>query len=414
MHRPLKIISVTLAVCLLILAAIAFLALSAQPWVKSHQTLSKKDIYRAKQILQTSSNSSGKFQTIELNENDLNIASNYLLNHLIKSSTQVSLTEDSLHFQISLALPDKPLRFYLNIAFNLSKLNGFPVITDLTVGQISIADEFAGYLIEFIIRHTPLRKYYILASQHIGNIQIQSQLLQVTYLSHFPENIENSVLSENESYQSLIFYQRLINQVLDKHDPAWRLSLAELMQPLFMAAYHRSNENNIIDQNRAVILALSSYVNREELSAYLPIKLSTDKHYPAFLYKRIDMAKHFVASAALAASGAISLAHMLGQEKEISDSESGSGFSFIDLAGDRAGLKFGQTATASVKSARRLQKIMCKIQDYRAFMPEVRDLPERMNHEEFKQRYGSIYSPTYQNMLKVIDDRIAALPIYHQ
>lgn len=412
MLRPLKIFSITLAAILFVLAIIALLAISTEPRVKSHQILSNKDIYRAKEILHASSSESEKLKTIELNENDLNIASNYLLNHLIKSSTQVKLNDDSLHFVTSLTLPDKLFPSYLNIAFNLSKLEGLPVITGLSIGRIKIADEFAGYLIEFIIKHTPLRQYYILAAQHISNIQIQPGRLNITYLTYFQDPVDNPILTENEGYQALIFYQRLINQTLLKHDPKWRLSLAELMQPLFLAAYHRSNENNVIEQNRAVILAISSYVNREELSAYLPIKLSTEKQYPVFLYRRIDMAKHFVASAALAASGAISLAHMLGQEKEISDSESGSGFSFIDLAGDRAGLKFGQTATASVQSARKLQKAMSDIKNYRAFMPEVRDLPERMNHQEFKQRYGSIYSSTYQNMLKIIDDRIATLPIY--
>jgi len=126
------------------------------------------------------------------------------------------------------------------------------------------------------------------------------------------------------------------------------------------------------------------------------------------------MAKHFVASAALAATGATTLANMLGQEKELSDAQSGSGFSFIDLASDRAGLKFGQIATATPESARNLQKTMYNIEDYRAFMPDVRDLPESMNSHVFKQQYGSIYSPAYQNMLKLIDDRIAALPVYQK
>lgn len=416
MLRPLKFLSIALAAFLLLAAILAFLAISPTPWVKNHQNLSQTDIQRAKQILQAtaSDSKSEKFKTIKLNENDLNIASNYLLNHLIKSSTRVKLNDDSLHFVISLSLPDKLFSSYLNISFNLSKLNSLPIITDLTIGRIGIANEFAGYMIESTIKHTALRQYYILASHHISTIQIQPGQLHITYLADFQDDADNPALTENKGYQSLLFYQRLINQTLLKHDPDWLLSLADLMKPLFTAAYHRSNENNVIDQNRAVILALSSYVNQEELRDYLPINLSTEKNYPVFLYRRIDMAKHFVASAALAASGAISLAHMLGQEKEISDSESGSGFSFIDLAGDRAGLRFGQAATASVRSARQLQEAMREINDYKAFMPEVRDLPERMNHEEFKRRYGSIYSPKYQEMLKLIDDRIAALPIYSQ
>ncbi len=57
---------------------------------------------------------------------------------------------------------------------------------------------------------------------------------------------------------------------------------------------------------------------------------------------------------------------------------------------------------------------MSQIKDYTAFMPDVRDLPENLNEQTFKQQYGSIYSAEYQNMLKEIDQRISRLIIYRQ
>ncbi len=412
MLKPLRILFFYLAAPPAVLAIICFLAIDNTALNSTHRKLSQSDIQRAKQILNSSANDGQRVRTLELNENDLNIASNYLLNHLIESSTQIELADESLNFTITLTLPPNLFGRYLNMTFNLSKMFGFPVISALKIGQIEIANEFAGQLIENIIKRTPLKQYYILAAQHISNIQIQPDKLSITYLTTFQDAAKNASLLENKSYQSLIFYQQQINQIVLKHDPNWRLSLAEIMQPLFLSAYQRSTKSNAIEENRALIIAVSSYVNKEELSSYLPINLTTAKHYPVYLYKRIDMAKHFVASAALAATGATTLAHMLGQEKEINDSIGGSGFSFIDLAGDRAGLKFGQTATASPESARKLQKAMHDIEDYSAFMPEVRDLPERMNQTVFQNRYGSIYSQAYQDMLKKIDGRIAALPIY--
>jgi len=413
MLTPLRLLFFYLAAPPALLAVLLIFAINNTPLHTDNKPLSYHDIQRAKQILNPSTSARQKIQTIHLNQKDLNIAINYLLNLLIQSSSKVTLKKDSLNFQITLFLPDNLLGKYLNFTFNLTKIAGFPVINSLKIGRIAVADEFAGQLIENVIKYTPLKQYYILAAQHIRNIQIEPNNLSITYMTNFEDAAANNApLLENKSYQSLIFYQQKINQIVREHDPKWRLSLAELLQPLFFSAFQRSTIDNAIEENRALIIAVSSYVNKEELKSFLPINLTIAKQYPVFLYQRIDMAKHFVASAALAATGASTLANMLGQEKELSDAQRGSGFSFIDLAGDRAGLKFGKTATATAESARKLQKIMHNIENYRAFMPDVRDLPEAMNSHVFEQQYGSIYSPAYQKMLKLIDDRIAALPIY--
>ncbi len=397
-----------------LLAVILLFAIDSTPLITGDRQLSHNDIQRAKQILNISTTDKHKIRTIHLNKKDLNIAINYLLNLLIQSSSQITLKENSLNLQITLSLPSNLFGKYLNFTFNLSKIAGFPAINSLKIGRIAVADEFAGQLIESVIKYTPLKQYYILAAQHISNIRIGADGLSITYLTNFEDAANNTPLQENQSYQSLIFYQQQINQIILKHNPRWRLSLSELLQPLFLSAFQRSTVDNAIEENRALIIAVSSYVNKEELKSFLPLNLTIAKQYPVFLYRRIDMAKHFVASAALAATGATTLANMLGQEKELSDAQSGSGFSFIDLACDRAGLKFGQIATATPESARKLQKAMYNIENYRAFMPDVRDLPEAMNSHVFKQKYGSIYSPAYQNMLKLIDERIAALPVYQK
>jgi hypothetical protein len=132
----------------------------------------------------------------------------------------------------------------------------------------------------------------------------------------------------------------------------------------------------------------------------------------AFLYKRSDLAQHFIGSAALTASVDDQVAKVVGEEKELSDAQGGSGFSFVDLAADKAGTRFGELATFSPESARKLQLAMTKIKDYTDFMPDPRDLPEKMNEAEFKSRYESIDSVAYQELSKKIDARIAAIPLY--
>jgi hypothetical protein len=171
-----------------------------------------------------------------------------------------------------------------------------------------------------------------------------------------------------------------------------------------------------IDENRIVISTINDYVNKQETKKLLSTPETTPaklQQYSAFLYKRIDLAQHFIGSAALTASVSKQAAQIAGVEKELSDAQGGSGFSFIDLAADKAGTRFGELATSSPENARKMQKAMSEIKDYSDFMPDPRDLPEHMNEADFKQRFGSVNSPVYQKISKEIDERISATRIYN-
>ncbi len=394
-----------------LLAVLLFFAIDKQPLVSHYPPLNQRNIAHAKKILDFAGNSQKPVHTLDLNEKDLNIALNYLLNHLITSASSVHLSNDALHFQISLLLPRNLFGPVINIRFKLHQHNGFPTISQLRIGRISIADEFAGEIIESIIKYTDLKQYYMLAAQHIRSIHIQPEKLTITYLTRFKTpvpGLDTATLSNS----SLLFYQQIINRVVSQHNPRWRLSLADLLQPLFLAAYQRSTLDNAIEENRALLLAASSYVNKDELKNFIPIQISTEKYYPVYLFRRVDLAKHFTGSAALAATGASALSEMLGQDKELADLNTSSGFSFTDLAADRAGIKLGKTATASPEMARKIQKAMHNIKDYHAFMPDISHLPENLTRFEFKARFGSTKSAAYQNMIQIIDNRIDALPVY--
>jgi hypothetical protein len=97
--------------------------------------------------------------------------------------------------------------------------------------------------------------------------------------------------------------------------------------------------------------------------------------------------------------------------KEIEDSRHGSGFSFNDIAADRAGTKFGEQAVARKASARKLQHRILSGLDDGDLMPAWSDLPEFMPEAEFKRRFGGIDAPAYRKMMQKIEQRVAALPV---
>jgi len=409
---PLRFLFFVLATLSLLLSITFYYALDNTAITNKNWPLSNREMQRAKNIIGNPSLQSQL--TSNLTEKDLNIALNYLLNYYIPCTSEISIKEKQLQFKFSFLLPKTPFGNRLNFSFNLIKHAGYPVINTLQIGHIKVANEFAGLIIENLIKYSPLNEFYILAAEHIRSLDIHSQGISISYISTNEINLKTSKNLNNKNYNSVLFYQQKISTIIAKHDPRMRLSLAELLQPLFKFAFQRSTIETAIPENRAVLIAISTYVNKNEIQALIPFDIgpATQRQYSASLYKRTDMAKHFMISAVLAATAGESLADYFGQEKEITDSIKGSGFSFIDLAGDRAGSRFGKTAIESPLQARKIQKKMAYIKDYTAFMPEVRDLPENMSQRLFKKGFESVYSAKYQAMLKKIDNRIAKLDIY--
>ena len=368
------------------------------------------DIKQIKVIFRKIRSSNRDVKTLKLTQKNLNNLVNHFLNRYFEIATKIILAKDEVQIKVSLHLPKNSFGNYLNFHFKLKhQYNILFLPHSLQMGRLTIADEFSQFLFEIVLSYLPFKDSQQSIKKMLKLIQITPQRLTLVYDSKpIISNTSTSLL--NVDQQTLAFYQQKIVNVIKTHDPAWRLSLAALLQPLFKVAYQRSNLKTAINENKIIIIAINRYVNQSEIQRYLPSDDSPQ--YTAYLYKRSDMAKHFMASALLTIIGNGSLAIMLGEEKELRDAKIGSGFSFIDLAGDRAGIRFGQMATDSPKSARQLQKLMAKIKDYRVFMPEVRDLPENITDKVFKAKFGSIYSSRYQLILKKIDMRISALPLY--
>ena len=399
-----------------VLAAITFFfATDDIPKIRDKRLFTFQDIIRAKQVLKESSSTDGTFRTLTLTENDVNIGANYLLTRHFNSATKVQLDNASLTFCTSISLPNILLGRYLNISFTLNEQQGHLTPANFKAGRIRVPDIFSGTILNSIIKFTALQKYYLQAKQHIKKIQLASDNLKVTY-QYSPEAFSQmlSLLALSTDNESKIIYKQKLSEFIANHDREWRLSLAQLLQPLFQLAYQRSTLDSAIEENRTAIFVIKAFVNDREIKRYvkLPSLKGSGPQLSVFLYKRKDMAKHFMWSAALTASGSSNLADKLAQEKEISDAQSGSGFSFIDLAADRAGMYFAEMATSTPRTARKIQKAMAHIIDYRAFMPDVRDLPENLNDKEFKHKFDSVSNPSYKQILAQIDARIAASPVY--
>jgi hypothetical protein len=178
---------------------------------------------------------------------------------------------------------------------------------------------------------------------------------------------------------------------------------------LFDLARQRSAQGDAVTENRALLIALAEIANGLRLG----LPGAGALHLRGLhLAGRGDYVQHFTLSAALAAIAGEELADRAGLYKEVRDTHGGSGFSFSDLAADRAGARFGVRATATQADARRVQALLAGSRDTALYMPEIRDLPEFLPEAVFEGRYGGVGGEGYLRLLERIERRIAALPVH--
>ena len=402
----------SLLIIAILISVLLCFALDNSPQTVILQGMNRDDIQRAKQLLHVSPEEHDNLKTVRLNQKDLNIAASYLLSHFVENTLQIQFEADKLLFQIAVFVPNNPWGRYLDFHFCLKQNGDAIYLKSVKIGEISIPDPAANLLLPFIVHHTALDKYRLAISEYVKNVRINQSDVEISYLGSIIDTARQLAIQKHKEYPHLHVYQQLINEIVMQHDPAWRLSLAELFQPLFLSAYQNSSADTAIQENRAVIIAVASYIYKNELRRYLPLGLIYSREYQVYAYKRVDIPQHFIAAALITAVDSSLLSLQMGLDKEVGDAQKGSGFSFIDISSDRAGIRFGQAAIASPASARRVQQIMAQTRDYTAIIPDIEGLPEHMDEASFKEKFQNTESLTYRNMIYLIDSRIAALPLY--
>jgi hypothetical protein len=215
-----------------------------------------------------------------------------------------------------------------------------------------------------------------------------------------------------QDQQRLRAYQERLAE-LTRDDAGRTRSVATLLSPLFSLAAERTAQGgDAAAENRAALLTLTFYANHRPLGMLVPAAYQWARPWPAVvqLRQRQDFALHFLISAVIAAEAGTPLADAVGLWKELADARSGgSGFSFNDLAADRAGTRFGELAVGDPALLQR--RIAAGVSDA-DLLPQVSDLPEHLPEAVFVARYGGVGGAGYQRLLAAIESRIDALPVF--
>ncbi len=400
----------------LLLGGAAFLAVDTQPAINRAAEVTPSSMERAKRILDQNDPrklKSGARRTVTVNAGDLDLAANYLAHQYGGGSARVELHSGGALVGASLKVPLVPVSLYLNVNATVVEQLPLPAIERLRVGKLPIPSWLAHYVIAKVPALVRADLDLSTVTQIIQNVTIKERNVALTYewQEGALKTLRAAIVPAKDQERIAIYQERLVS-VAQKHHGK-KVSLVDFLIPFFQLAKERSAQSDAPSENRAAILVLAVYANGKSSDQILPEMKSRPKpvQHELLLSQRDDFAKHFIVSAALAVSAGSPLSDAVGLFKEISDSRGGSGFSFNDIAADRAGSRFGEVATNGT-AAKKLQSAVGAGVKESDLMPATADLPEFMAEAEFKRRFGGVDGAEYKKMMAEIERRIAALPLY--
>ncbi|HEY0113403.1 MAG TPA: hypothetical protein VGB59_09675 [Allosphingosinicella sp.] len=193
---------------------------------------------------------------------------------------------------------------------------------------------------------------------------------------------------------------------------AQRREPARTLPTLARRAFSEGSQGDPARSNGAAFVALSLAVVRERAEPLLPKGGELRRKCPfpegeLSLQGRADLAKHWILSAGLTTLLGPRAAESLGEWKEMDDSRGGgSGFSFVDLAADRAGI---QTATLAVdpKIATLTREQLSRATDEYMLPAALLKAPEGLSGASFVARFGTLDRKHYRDAVSRIDRILA-------
>lgn len=418
-----RIFLIGLALCLLglpvLLLGAAYLAVSDRPALTRETTFTPADVQRAEAILSKHDPrriKAGARRTLQLSQSEADLALNYLAGRYGKTSTRLSLQSGLIMFASTTPLPLRAPGRYLNVEAALRGSESLLAFESLRVGRLPVPAWFANVALKVAVARLSKRTGFATVINTIKAISVSGDQLSITYdwQRDTVDNIRAAALPPADQARLQVYQTYLAEKVAAIKTPVKAtITLSELMVPLFKLAAERSSTGDPAAENRAALVVVAFYVNGKGLDAIVPVAREWPR--PAarnvLLAGRDDFSKHFAISAAIAANAGAALADVIGLYKEVRDSRGGSGFSFNDIAADRAGTRLGELAVSNRDSALKIQRAITAGVTDKDLMPPFADLPEFMPEPEFKRRYGGIGAPAYKAMMEDIERRITALPL---
>ena len=400
-------------VLLVAVIAMPLLALQTSPLLLLPQALSAADIQRAKDFLQRNDprlNPGPQLRQLTLGEADLNLLLGHLALRWPLLAARVQVQPGAATLQVSKSVSGTGI--WLNMEAQLRQGPRLPVVESMRIGNLPVPAVLANWALQRAKVRLQDEVEAQLASELVAQISFGPQQMRLAYRWQ-ADSLDRALatLWPAAEQQRILAYQTRLVAVAGAYPLNAAVSLADLLPPLFALARERTAQGNpAAAENRAAVLTVALHANRRSWARVMPAARAwpTARPLTVTLAGREDFPLHFLISAVIAIEGGGPLADAIGVDKELADARSGSGFSFNDIAADRAGTRFGLLST---QAPLKLQAAMVAGLKERDFMPSVADLPEFMREADFANRYGGVGAPGYLAMMKEIEGRLEELAV---
>ena len=409
----------------LFLAIVLFFLITSKP-VSTQRTIETSDVTTAQRVLsdtvQHLARPNGNIKLVfEQQQLDalMNVAS-YALPQ-VEFSGVLNPFGVALYGQANLPL-NWPKRGVQTSCLFMPSDKGF-AIEHCKLGAITMPGWVANPLLRFMVRSViaPPADQQLLAlfakGQLINNrLHFEAANASPIKLSLHPQIHQPFGLGAEESAAAadIEFYLQQLKQLQRQHKRERRLAF--FAHELLLVASKRADNSDIATEYKNALWALAVAFASKRFIYYANPAITPQQvpnMPPMLLNGRRDLTLHFLYSAVLQMLGNTQLSQQIGNLKEILDADrdnGGSGFSFVDLAADRAGTHFAEhLAAVTPQQLRQFNSLTFE----QAIMPPTRDLPEGLTEQQVQQQLGGYNGAGFKQLEQDINRRINELTLYH-
>jgi len=426
------IVSALLVPALLVTVALALAvyALEEKPLVERNVPVDYATVVAGKSLLKRIKiqveSADDKGTTLLITEDELRHIAQMASHTFARLNADLYFDRASVNSRVSVQMPANPFGAYLNLAVQIGQSSDGIGIDRLSIGSLHVSGRWllplTARLADVLLKDKQASA--LLASVRGFRIEGDTAMLVIVpppdakaQLKQAVRVLQASRFPPGEEQRVVHYYDSLVAIGEDQGDRQ-KQSLGAYMVAVMAEAAKRSAGSSAIVENRAAIWATVIYFSNGAFETLVGKLVSSQRplvHAPApvTLGGRGDLMLHFLYSAGITLATQQGIGIAAGEFKELLDSgNGGSGFSFADLAADRAGIRFVTVATASEAAARHLQEKLVASDDEAGFFPDTAGLAEGLSEEQFRQQFGSAESERFRKQLALIDQRIARLPVY--
>ena len=315
---------------------------------------------------------------------------------------------------------------YVNLSLGL--LPGDKLALDhVKIGSINLPGEWALGSASWLVDWWTNSNIATYTAQQVSSVEMSQESLVISLqpldgllraLNHIRNGLnldQDEWLSQRTAYYIDFLYRYATNRPAIFNDP--EPSLAIYLQAVMQEA-QRSSERSAAEENEAALLALTIFAGHHRMANLVgDVQNDPDKAArppnPTVLAGREDLSLHFVISAGLKLLSEQGISMAIGEFKELMDRVlGGSGYSFVDLAADMAGVKLAVVAI-NPETAAVLQQRLAEGVVEADFFPNIAGLPEGLDKQSFTEQFGNVDSEAYQQQVAEIQRRLDQLAIYN-